>query len=649
MERNTKRTRAIRWVLSVLLVALGLTVSWAWGRVARLAELPATPPAPQETVLYAVWQAANGAQPALFQSSDAGATWQPMKLLASAAPVVWADDGGRRVAVVTNDGSLLVSEDQAKSWTSVPMTQPILSLAWDSAGSLYLGTDQQGIYQFTPDGELKALGAGRAVTTAGSGLASAPILGVPIAELSWADGRLFAATPTALFYTDDGGGSWIRSQPVPGLVTTLVALDRQTVYAGTQLEGVYRSVDAGESWQPAWEGLGLAAGQSVQVTALKADPTAPGVLYAAVDYVVGSTEVYGSAGGAFVTLDYGSLWQPLAGPAFPDARTASSLVILPDRPLSVEAVTATGMQEYVPDVPGALATLQKGSPQARANAARLLGLARSREASQALVAALADPDPTVSLAAAQALGKIDDPATVNSLLVALEHPDLQVRLGAARALGLMRIEAAVEPLRAMLASGEELEVGVAAEALGHIGGSAATDALLTAIQDPSPTSRWHAAMAALEKMGEPAVGPLVEMLDSDKVYARRNAAEALGWIGSPSATQALVRALRDQDPSMRRQATWALGEIGDPGARAALERIQARDPVAEVRAAAGQALSQLGETPAMAARWPASWAPALLHLQPMRWIILGLSLAGAAWLSLGRRQLLPVPVRQRRG
>jgi len=185
--------------------------------------------------------------------------------------------------------------------------------------------------------------------------------------------------------------------------------------------------------------------------------------------------------------------------------------------------------------------------------------------------------------------------------------------------------------------------------LGHIGGSAATDALLTAIQDPSPTSRWHAAMAALEKMGEPAVGPLVEMLDSDKVYARRNAAEALGWIGSPSATQALVRALRDQDPSMRRQATWALGEIGDPGARAALERSQARDPVAEVRAAAGQALSQLGETPAVAARWPASWAPALLHLQPMRWIILGLSLAGAAWLSLGRRQLLPVPVRQRRG
>jgi HEAT repeat protein len=554
--------------------------------------------------------------------------------------------------VALADGPLLRSEDQGKSWASFPVSLPVLSLVWDSAGDLYLGTDRQGIYRLDSegrlaalgtDGRLAALGTGGTQTAPGAELASAPITGLSLVE-----GRLFAATPAVLFYTDDGGARWIRSQPVPGRVSTLVALDRQTVYVGTQVEGVYRSVDAGQTWQPAFDGLGLAAGQMVKVTALKADPVVPGVLYAAVDYIVGGTEVYSSAAGTFVTLDNGSSWQPLAGPAFPDAKPASSLVILPDRPLSVEAVTASGLQEYLPDVPGALAALQSGTPQARANAARLLGLVRSQDASPALVAALADPDPAVSLSAAQALGQIDDPATVNSLLVALDHPDLQVRLGAARALGMMRVEAAVEPLRAMLANGEELEVGVAAEALGRIGGPAATDALLTALQDPGPTSRWHAAMAALEAMGEPAVAPLVKMLDSDKVYARRSAAEALGWIGSPSATRALVRALNDRDETMRSQAAWALGEIRDPAARAALERLQARDPVPEVRAVAGQALSQLGEAPATAGRWPASWAPALRQLQPMRWLILGFSLAGAAWLSLGRRQLSPALLRQRR-
>jgi HEAT repeat protein len=643
MERDERRTRTIRWVLSVLLVALGLSVSWAWGRVARLAELPAAPSAPQETVLYAAWQPAEAAQAVLFHSMDGGATWQPMELPMDAAPVVWADDGGQRVAVALDDGSLLRSEDRGKSWTSVPVNLPILSLVWDSTGNLYLGTDRQGIHRFASDGRLTALDTGRTGTTAGVELASAPIAGLSLVE-----GRLFAATPNVLFCTDDGGGNWIQSQPVPGLVSTLVALDRQTVYVGTQVEGVYRSVDAGQTWQPAFEGLGLAAGQMVKVTALKADPAVPGVLYAAADYVVGGTEVYGSAAGTFVTLDNGSLWQPLAGPAFPDARPASSLVVLPDRPLSVEAVTAAGLQEYLPDVPGALAALQDGTPQVRANAARLLGLARSQEASQALVGALADPDPAVSLAAAQALGQIDDPATVNSLLVALDHPDLQVRLGAARALGVMRVEAAVDPLRAMLVNGGELEVGVAAEALGHIGGPAATDALLTALQDPGPTSRWHAAMAALEAMGEPAVGPLVKMLDGDKVYARRSAAEALGWIGSPSATQALVRALKDRDATMRSQTAWALGEIGDPTAQAALERIQARDPEPEVQAAARQALSQLSEAPATASRWPAFWARALRQLQPMRWLILGSSLVGAVWLSLGGRQLSPALLWQRR-
>jgi len=41
----------------------------------------------------------------------------------------------------------------------------------------------------------------------------------------------------------------------------------------------------------------------------------------------------------------------------------------------------------------------------------------------------------------------------------------------------------------------------------------------------------------------------------------------------------------------------------------------------------------------------AAWAAALNQLQPLRWLVLALSLAGAAWLMIGRRSLVSLPRR----
>jgi HEAT repeat protein len=262
--------------------------------------------------------------------------------------------------------------------------------------------------------------------------------------------------------------------------------------------------------------------------------------------------------------------------------------------------------------------------------------------------ALGDPDPAVSLAAADALGRINDSAAVPGLLIAVEHPSEQVRLGSARALGIMGVEAAVEPLRAMLLRGEGLEVSVAGEALGRIGGPTAIDALLTALADPQPTARWHVSMAALEGMGEPAVASLVALLEGQDAYARRSAAQALGWIGSLSATEALQRVLReDSEASVRGQAAWALGTIGDPAARRALERAQLRDPAVEVQMAAEWALSRVPVKSEVIAGWAIRWAPTFNQLQPLRWLVLGLSLIGGAWLMMGAGSLIAAPPRLR--
>jgi HEAT repeat protein len=642
MDKRQRIIKSVRQVLGVLLVVVGLSTTWAWGEVARLAgSAPAAVEAPP-AVLYAAWQPDGAEQANLFRSIDEGTTWQPLTLPAEARPIAWADNGRRQVAVVMDGGSLLLSEDQGESWIVVETDLDILSLTWGDDDSLYLGTDGLGVYRLATDDALVA-----------SSMMQGELASDRIVSLFLIQGRLFAAVPNAVLYTDDtdrsvGRVAWARSVPLPGPVTTIVATDKQTVYVGTATTGVYKSTDTGQTWQPAWEGLGLAAGQMVKVTALRADPAEAGVLYAAVDHVVGSTHLHASAAGLFATVDGGASWQPLAGPAFPEAKQASELVVVPGKPLYAQAVTAVGLQGYAPDVMRILAALESDDPRMRASAARQLGIVRPLGVWNELLAALDDPDPAVSLAAAEALGRINDPAAVPGLLIAVEHPSEQIRLGSARALGMMGVEAAVEPLRAMLLRGDGLEVSVAGEALSRIGGPAATDALLAALADPVPTGRWHVAMAALERMGDPAVAPLVAMLDSQDADARRNAAQALGWNGSSSATEALVHALKkDRDATVRGQAAWALGEIGNPAARRALERAQLRDPAVEVQTAAEWALSRVPAQSEAASSWAARWAPTFSRLQPVRWLVLALSLAGAAWLILGTKSLVAMPLRRR--
>ncbi|HSQ72732.1 MAG TPA: HEAT repeat domain-containing protein, partial [Rubrivivax sp.] len=371
-----------------------------------------------------------------------------------------------------------------------------------------------------------------------------------------------------------------------------------------------------------------------------------GVLYAAVSSLVGGTQLHSAAEGTFVTLDGGQSWQPLAGPSFPRAQPASALLATSDQPLYVWSVAADGLQSYAPDVAGALATLQQstGDVQSRATAARILGLARAQEASGSLLAAVTDPSPAVSQAAGEALGRIADSWTTSELLLALRSPIPQSQQSAATALGMMRAEAAVEPLSAMLLRGDPAMASIAAGALGRIGSHDATQALLTALSDAQMTTRRHAALGALEAMGEPAVTPLQQMLAGPDATARGNAAEALGWIGSPSATAALVQALGDSDSAVRARTAWALGELAAPQARAALERAQARDSSPVVRQAAGLALTQIGEQPAVHTSLLANWALALSRWQGVLWLIVALSLFAAAWLWMvdRRRSLAPV-------
>ncbi len=84
------------------------------------------------------------------------------------------------------------------------------------------------------------------------------LVGTPRAQVSWAP-------------IGPGGGGWM---------STITVLDdaHHTIYAGCDVRGIYKSIDAGLSWCPVNEGLGVLYFSSITV-----DPAHPERLYAGSD------------------------------------------------------------------------------------------------------------------------------------------------------------------------------------------------------------------------------------------------------------------------------------------------------------------------------------------------------------------------------
>jgi HEAT repeat protein len=81
---------------------------------------------------------------------------------------------------------------------------------------------------------------------------------------------------------------------------------------------------------------------------------------------------------------------------------------------------------------------QTHHPEARLLLIALAGLLRDMEASDPLLALLAESDKETRSATARALGEIGDPAALGRLTEALRDPEWEVRAEAARALGLLQ-------------------------------------------------------------------------------------------------------------------------------------------------------------------------------------------------------------------
>jgi HEAT repeat protein len=193
-----------------------------------------------------------------------------------------------------------------------------------------------------------------------------------------------------------------------------------------------------------------------------------------------------------------------------------------------------------------MAALDSEKPNARRNAASLLGACNATEAAPKIAKLLADKD---------------------------------ARGGALTALGALKVQSSAPEIAALAqdAAAPERARVAAVATLGAIGGPDAQKALLDLLHDKAAAVRF-AAQYALETLRS--IGALVATLDGFDRRARLHALSALGRIGAREARPAVRRWCDDADPVVRGFAVEAMTAMRKPSDRVWMEKRLAseRDP-----------------------------------------------------------------------
>jgi photosystem II stability/assembly factor-like uncharacterized protein len=199
----------------------------------------------------------------IYKTTDGGALWSLIFQRGAIVSIVVDPTRPARVFAVDAFDGPFRSVDAGATWTATNAGLPRpaaffadLAIDPEHTNTLFLVASSPSEFQ-TGLGVYKSVDGGDSWKLVNNGLPSRDIRHLIMDPL---DHRtLYAATPTSLFVTRNGGNLWL---PLPGtlpLPTFSLAIDptrTSVLYAATGKLGVFRSTDGGTSWAPFGNGFG---------------------------------------------------------------------------------------------------------------------------------------------------------------------------------------------------------------------------------------------------------------------------------------------------------------------------------------------------------------------------------------------------------
>jgi photosystem II stability/assembly factor-like uncharacterized protein len=234
---------------------------------------------------------------------------------------------------------IYVSTNSGTSWTELnaaePQGEPLgrantLVFDTETPTTMYAGASSTGLWK-TTDGGVNWTQIAKNDTP---GVLTNAINGVAVEAID--AGRVYLATPFGFSVSEDSGATWTMNNPLItgddldlGVNTNaqVVAIDPDApnnVYGGTSSFGVLKSVDAGDTWAEANDGL-----IATNVAALSVAPSAPRALYASMNF---------RGSGVVKSTDAGATWSRTKF-----ASAARGLAVHPTDPDTVLLATDSGM------------------------------------------------------------------------------------------------------------------------------------------------------------------------------------------------------------------------------------------------------------------------------------------------------------------